>query len=304
MDRLVSITAFVRVAESDGFTAAARRMNVSTATVSENVQALENALGVRLLNRTTRRVSLTEIGREYYERCVQILHDLKEADEAAGALQLTPRGQLRVYCHEGVSPFVAPNVTGFLAQYPEASVDLRTGHVMIDLVQEGFDLAITPFPSPDSTLVGRRLATIPATLCCAPAYLERHPAPRCPADLAAHNCVRYAYAPFGDHWAFLDAGGNPVVARVSGNLVTTNRETLRAAVTAGIGLWLAPPFLIFDLLASGALVRLLPDYQAPELEIVALYPHRRHLTAKVRAFLDMLVDQFITEQRWPGTTPG
>src|ERR1700756_604962 len=137
MDRLVSITAFVRVAENGGFTAAARRLNLSTATVSENVQALENALGVRLLNRTTRRVSLTEIGREYYERCVQILHDLEEADDAAGALQLTPRGQLRVYCHQGIAWFVAPIVAAFSARYPEAAIDLRTGHVLIDLVQEG-----------------------------------------------------------------------------------------------------------------------------------------------------------------------
>jgi DNA-binding transcriptional LysR family regulator len=292
MDRLVSITAFVRVAESDGFTAAARRMNVSTATVSENVQALENALGVRLLNRTTRRVSLTEIGREYYERCVQILHDLKEADEAAGALQLTPRGQLRIYCQRGVSQFVAPIVTGFLDRYPEASVDMRTGELMIDLVQEGFDVAITPLPPSDSTLISRRLAAGRFTLCCAPAYLDKHPAPRCPADLTAHNCLRYAYLPFGDHWAFLDASGNTVVARAAGNLIANNRETLRAAAIAGIGLWLAPPYLIFDLLASGALVPLLPDYQAPEFEVVALYPHRRHMTAKVRAFIDMLVDQF------------
>ena len=195
MDRLASITAFVRVAESDGFTAAARRLNVSTATVSENVQALENALGVRLLNRTTRRVGLTEIGREYYERCVQILHDLKEADEAAGALQLTPRGQLRVHCHRGIAGLVAPIVVGFLARYPEASVDLRTGDIMIDLVQERFDLAITQFPPPDSTLVSRRLATGRFILCCAPAYLEKYPAPKHPADLAGHNCLRYAYAP-------------------------------------------------------------------------------------------------------------
>jgi DNA-binding transcriptional LysR family regulator len=272
-------------------------MNVSTATVSENVQALENALGVRLLNRTTRRVSLTEIGREYYERCVQILHDLKEADEAAGALQLTPRGQLRIYCQRGVSRFVAPIVTGFLDRYPEASIDLRTGDDMIDLVQGGFDLAITPLPPSDSTLISRRLAAGRFTLCCAPAYLDKHPAPRCPADLAAHNCLRYAYLPFGDHWPFLDAAGNTVAARVSGNLIANNGETLRAAAIAGIGLWLAPPYLIFDLLASGALVPLLPDYQAPELEVVALYPHRRHMTAKVRAFLDMLVERFVDEQR-------
>ena len=194
-----------------------------------------------------------------------------------------------------------PIVTSFLARYPEASVDLRTGHLMIDLVQEGFDLAITPFPPPDSTLVSRRLATGRFILCCAPAYLQKHPTPRCPANLAGHNCLRYAYWPFGDHWPFLDAGGNPVVARVSGNLIADNRETLLAAIIAGIGLSLVPPYMIFDQLASGALVPLLPDYQAPEYEIVALYPHRRHLTAKVRAFIDMLVDQFANEQRRPAT---
>jgi DNA-binding transcriptional LysR family regulator len=174
---------------------------------------------------------------------------------------------------------------------------LRTGHVMIDLVQEGFDLAINPFPPPDSTLVGRRLAARRLILCCAPAYLERHPAPRCPDDLAGHNCLRYAYTPFGDNWPFVDPGGNQMVARVSGNLITTSRETLRAAAIAGIGLWLAPPHMISDLFASGALVPLLPDYQAPEFEIVALYPHRRHMTAKVRSFIDMLVERFVDEQR-------
>jgi DNA-binding transcriptional LysR family regulator len=301
MDRFAGITAFVRVAESGGFTAAARRLNLPTTTVSDQLQALENALGVRLLNRTTRQVSLTEIGREYYERCVPILLELDEADRVANALQLTPRGQLRVYCHQAVSGFVAPIVTGFLDRYPEASVDLRTGHVMIDLVQEGFDLAITPLPPPDSTLISRRLAAGRFILCCAPAYLEKRPAPRCPADLAGHNCLRYAYLPFGDHWPFLDARGNPVVARVSGNLITTSAETLRAAAIAGAGLGLLALFLIFDLLASGALVPLLPDYQTPEFEIVALYPHRRHLTAKLRAFLDMLVDHFSNAQRWPGT---
>src|ERR1700758_515990 len=157
MDRLAAITAFVRVAEGGGFTAAAGRLNLSTTTVSEHVQALESALGVRLLNRTTRRVSLTEIGRDYYERCVQLLQDLEEADEAAGAQQATPRGQLRIHCQQGIARFVAPVVTDFLARYPEASVDLRTGPTMIDLVQQAFDLGVSPFPPPDATLVRRRL---------------------------------------------------------------------------------------------------------------------------------------------------
>jgi DNA-binding transcriptional LysR family regulator len=301
MDRIASITAFVRVAESGGFTAAARRLSVSTAAVSEQVQALENALGARLLNRTTRQVSLTEIGRDYYGRCLHILHGLEEADAAAGAAQATPRGQLRVYCHQGVSRFVAPIVTGFLARYPEASVDLRTGDVMIDLVQEGFDLAITALPPPDSTLVSRHLAAGRFILCCAPSYLEKHPAPRSPGDLAGHNCLRYAFAPWGDHCSFLDAGGKPVVVRLSGNLTTTSRETLLGAAIAGLGLWLAPPFVISHQLASGALVPLLPDYQAPEFEVAAVYPHRRHMTAKLRAFIDMLVDALADRQRWPGT---
>ncbi|HEY1431520.1 MAG TPA: LysR family transcriptional regulator [Stellaceae bacterium] len=298
MDRFASITAFVRVAENGGFSAAGRRLNLSKATVSDQVQALENALGVRLLNRTTRRVSLTEIGRGYYERCVQLLQDLEEADETAGAQQATPRGQLRIYCQQGVGRFVAPVVTDFLARYPEASVDLRTGPTMIDLVQEAFDLGISPFPPPDITLVRRRLGTLSLMVCGAPAYLETHPAPQTPAGLAGHNCLRYPYYPAPDEWHFLDAGGNPVVARISGSLVSSSPETTLAAALAGIGLVLTAPFLVAGLLASGALVPLLPDYRAQPLEINALYPHRRHLSCKVRVFIDMLVDRFTEQQRW------
>jgi len=148
MDRFSSITAFVRVAQHRGFSAAARSLGVSTTTISDQVQALENTLGVRLLNRTTRRVSLTEIGRDYYERCAQILQELAEADEAASALQVTPRGRLRVYCHQGLSRFIALIATRFLGDYQEVSLDLLTGDAMIDLVQEGFDLAVMPFSPP------------------------------------------------------------------------------------------------------------------------------------------------------------
>lgn len=293
MDRFASITAFVRVAESGGFSAAGRRLNLSKATVSDHVQALENALGVRLLNRTTRRVSLTEIGRSYYERCVQILHDLEEANETAGAQQATPRGQLRVHCQQGIVQFVTPVVVDFLTRYPEVSVDLRYGHAMIDMVEEGFDLAISPFLPHDATLVRRRLATFTLVLSAAPAYLERHPAPQSPADLAGHNCLRYPYAPgFAEGWHFLDPSDNPVAARVSGNLITSSPDTMRAAALAGIGLMLTAPFMVADLLASGALVPLLPSYRTQEFEINAFYPHRRHLSAKVRAFIDLLVDRF------------
>jgi DNA-binding transcriptional LysR family regulator len=300
MDRLARINAFVRVAESGGFAAAARRLNLSKATVTNQIQALENALGARLLNRTTRRVGLTEIGRTYYERCVQILHDLEEADETAGAQQATPRGQLRVHCQQGIVQFVTPVVIDFLTRYPEVSVDLRSGHAMIDMVEEGFDLAISPFLPSDATIVRRRLATFRLVLSAAPAYLERHPAPQSPTDLAGHNCLRYPYAPgFAERWHFLDASGNPLVVRVSGNLMCSSPDTARAAAVAGIGLALTAPFIVADLLASGALVPLLPGYRTPEFEINAFYPHRRHLSAKVRAFIDLLVDRFAEHQRWP-----
>ncbi len=299
MDRFASITAFVRVAESGGFSAAGRRLNLSKATVSDHVQALENALGVRLLNRTTRRVSLTEIGRSYYERCVQILHDLEEADEIADAQQATPRGQLRVHCQQGIVQFVTPVVIDFLARYPEASVDLRSGHVMIDMVEEAFDLAISPFLPPDASLVRRRLGTFGLMLCGAPAYLEKHPAPQSPADLAGHNCLRYPYVPSPDEWHFVDANGNPVVVRISGSLISSSPDTGRAAAVAGIGLVLTAPFMVADLLESGALVPVLPSYRTQEFEINAFYPHRRHLSAKVRAFIDMLVTWFVEHEHRP-----
>jgi DNA-binding transcriptional LysR family regulator len=297
MDRLASISAFVRVAETGGFSAAARSLNLSTTTVSDQVQALERTLGVRLLNRTTRRVSLTEIGRDYFERCSQILHELLEADEAAAALQVTPRGRLRVYCQQGLSRFIGLLATRFLIDYPEVSLDLRTGDTMIDLVQEGFDLAIMPAAPPDSTLVRRSLATWHYMLCCAPAYLEKHGAPQRPADLADHNCLLYTHSIFGSEYRFIDPAGNPENVRVSGDLVTTSITVMRMVAVAGLGLWFCPPYIVSDLLASSALVPLLPRYKTPEMEVVALYPHRRQVSAKVRLFLDMLVSLFAEEQQ-------
>jgi DNA-binding transcriptional LysR family regulator len=296
MDRMASLTAFVRVVESGGFSAAARRLNLSPTMVSNHVQALENELGVRLLNRTTRRVSLTDIGREYYERCAQILAELEEADRAVSALQTTPRGQLRVHCHPAIARFIAPVVAAYLRNNPEASIDLRLGDQMIDLLEEGFDLAIRTYLPPDSNLMVRRLAGWRHVPCCAPCYLETHPAPRSPADLAHHNCIRYAFYPFGDEWHFIDPAGKPVVVRVAGNLVTTSAVVLRAVALAGGGVLLAAPFIVHEELAAGSLVRLLPDYQTVEFSIAAVYPHRRFLAAKARVFIDGLVRLFAGQQ--------
>ena len=292
MDHLVNLTAFVRVVENGGFTAAARHLNLSTTMVSNHVQELEDRLGARLLNRTTRKVSLTEIGRQYYERSLHILAELDEADRAAGALNATPRGRLRVHCHPTLARFIAPVVTGYLRDNPDVSVDLRRGDQMIDLLEEEFDLAIRLNVPPDSSLMVRRLADWRHVLCCSPSYLEIHSEPASPADLSAHNCIRYAFYPFGDEWRFINPDGGPLTVRVAGNLVTSDMELRLHAVIAGLGLGLIPPFNIHEELRTGSLVPLLRNYRTPELSIAALYPHRQHLAAKVRVFIDALARAF------------
>ena len=292
MDRLDSIAAFVSVVEKGGFAAAARHLNVSRTMISNHVQELEDRLGARLLNRTTRKVSLTEIGRQYYERSLHILAELDEADRAAGALNATPRGRLRVHCHPTLARFIAPVVTAYLRDNPDVSVDLRRGDQMIDLLEEEFDLAIRLNVPPDSSLMVRRLANWRYIVCCSPSYLETHPEPVSPADLSAHNCILYTFNPFGDDWRFIKPDGRPLTVRVAGNLLTSDTELRLHAVIAGLGLGLIPPFNIHEELRVGSLVPLLRNYRTPELSIAALYPHRQHLAAKVRVFIDALAKLF------------
>jgi DNA-binding transcriptional LysR family regulator len=298
MDRLDHMRVFAKIVETGSFAGAAARLDMSPSMASQHVKRLEERLGARLLNRTTRKISLTEIGREYYERCTQILVEVDEADRIASALQLAPRGRLSIYCDTNITRFIAPVVVRFLKDFPEAAIDLRTGVRMPALVEEGFDLAIRAVVPPDSSLIVRRLAEWRHTLCCAPSYLEDHPAPTRLADLAAHNCLRYAHYPFGDEWQFTDRDGKPAAVRVSGNLVTTSAEVFRTFTLSGGGVVLAPRFIMEEELSAGTLVALLPEYRPVEFAINAVYPHRRYLAAKVRIFIDRLVERFGEHQRW------
>jgi DNA-binding transcriptional LysR family regulator len=297
MDRLTSLTTFVRVVDSGGFSAAGRRLNMSTTMVSNHIHALEERLGARLLHRTTRKVSLTEVGKAYYDRCTQILADIEQADDIAGALQSTPRGTLRIYTATHMVPFVAPAVTEFLASYPDVTIDLTMGEREVDMIDEGFDLAIRLTPPPDSSLIVRSLATWRHVLCCSPAYLEKHRPPRQLSELTNHNCVRHALYPFGENWHFLDPKGAPASVRISGNLITNSGETLRLAALQGIGISLTAGFLIGDDLETGRLIRLLPEYRPVEMSLNAVYPHRHHLSAKVRSFIDLLVHHSAEQQK-------
>jgi DNA-binding transcriptional LysR family regulator len=297
MDRLTSLTAFVQVVDNGGFSAAGRKLNMSTTMVSNHIQALEERLGVRLLNRTTRKVSVTEIGRAYYDRATQILTDLEQADDIASAQQSTPRGTLRVYTQTHMVPFIAPVVAEFLSIYPEVKVDFSLGEAHVDLIEEGFDLALRMTALPDSSLIVRKLATWRHVLCCSHGYLESHDRPAQLADLASHTCIRHVMYPFGDEWRFVDRQGKPASVKVSGRLVTNSGEIVRIAALQGIGICLAAGFLIHDDLEAGRLVRLLPEYRPVEMSMNAVYPHRHHLSAKVRTFIDMLVDHSSEQQK-------
>jgi DNA-binding transcriptional LysR family regulator len=297
MDRLTSLAAFVQVANSGGFSAAARHLNMSTTTVSNHVQALEDRLGARLLNRTTRKVSLTEIGKAYFDRCAQILADVEHADDIASASQSTPRGTLRIYTATHMVPFISPAVAEFLASYSEVKIDLIMGERAVDMIDEGYDVTIQLVPPPDSSLIARSLATWRHVLCCSPSYLEKHGPPLQLSDLADRNCVKHVLYPFQDGWHFIDRKGAPAVARISGNLVTNSGETLRLAALEGVGISMAAGFLVADDLEAGRLVRLLPDYRPVELAASAVYPHRHHLSAKVRRFIDLLVESSARQQK-------
>ena len=299
MDRLTSLTVFGRVVESGGFSAAARHLNMSVTMVSNHIQSLEDRLGVRLLNRTTRKVSLTDIGRAYYERSRQILIDLDDADLIATAQQAAPQGVLKLFTSMIMVRYLAPMVEEFLATYPAVSVDLTVAERMVDLVEDGIDLAIrTVQPTGSTTLVVRRLASWRHILCCTPAYLNTHAAPEHPADLAAHNCLRYAHYPFGNEWRFEGPDGESVSAPVSGRLITNSAEMMRLLTLAGQGLVLAPTFVTADDIAAGRLVALMPKYRPPEFSINAIYPDRHHLPAKTRAFIDLLAARFAAHRKW------
>lgn len=298
MDRLTSLSVFGKVVECGGFTAAARRLNMSVTMVATHVQSLEERLGVRLLNRTTRKVSLTETGKFYYDRSAQILADLDEADRAAGALTTTPRGVLKFNSTAAVVRFLLPVMDEFLQLYPSVSLDLSITERMVDMIEDGYDLSIRTTPAPDSSLVARKLTPWRHILVCSPSYLDTHQRLSALADLAGHDCTRYTYYPYGDDWTFEVDGGERSQVKVSGSVVTNSAETLRYMAINGRAISLAPSFLVSEDLAEGRLVRLLPEYRGVEFAINAVYPNRSHLPTKVRLFIDLLAERFVKHRVW------
>ena len=299
MDRLSAIQVFAQVVESGSFAKAAERLGLSTSAVSRHVAELEAHLQTRLLNRTTRRVSLTESGRAFYERAVQLLADLEEAEQEASSAAIVPRGTIRLTTavNFGVR-HVAPAIAEFLARHPEVSFDVSLSDRVVDLVDEGFDLAIRIGPPGTQNLVARKLGETRLVPCASPDYLAKHGAPRTPEELARHNCFTYEYVSASDLWQFRDRAGGEHAVRVAGTLHSNNGELLAEAAASGAGIAFEPAFIVGELVRAGRLVPLLQDFVAPPIPIYALYPSRKHLSAKVRRFVDFLVERFAQAQDW------
>lgn len=298
MDRFTGMAVFAKVVEAASFAAAARHFDMSPAMVSKHIQTLEARLGARLLNRTTRRVSPTEVGQGYYERCLRILSDLEEAELAAGDLQSAPRGLLRVTAPVSFGTHVlAPLIADYLKTYPEVSIDLSLDDPYVDLIEKRFDLAIRIGTLADSSLIARKLGTLGMVACASPAYLESKGKPQTPHDLIGHNCLVYNFASAHSAWHFFDKDGNEDVIGVSGRFLASNPDALRALALKGAGIVLVPDRLVEKDLATGRLVHLLPDHRTQETAVQAVYPHSQCLSAKTRTFIDFLAAHFTAAPR-------
>jgi DNA-binding transcriptional LysR family regulator len=293
MDRLQAISVFAQVVEQGHLSRAAERLGLSTSAVSRHLADLEAHLGVRLLNRTTRRLSLTEAGQAFYERSVQLLADLEEAEAAVSSGAVTPRGTLKITCSMtfGIR-LLAPAIAAFAARHPAVRFEIELSDRQVDIVDEGIDLAVRIGDIGPQTLIGRRIGSMQLVCCAAPAYLAAHGTPRLPAELARHACLTYAYSATGNAWRFLDAQGHEHMVRVQGGVHANNGQMLAVLATSGMGIVLEPDFIVAPELASGALVALLPGHAPAASGIYVVYPSRRHLSAKVRAFADFLVERF------------
>lgn len=292
MDTLDGMRTFVTVVQEGSFSAAARRLDRSPQLVSKHVAQLEKYLGTRLLNRSTRRLSLTEAGTAYAGRARVILDEIDDMEGAVTGMTARAQGTLRVNAPMsfGISELSAV-IADYQREQPDVDVDLTLNDRVIDVVAEGFDVAVRIGQLRESALIARKLAPVDLVLCAAPAYLERHGEPASPDDLAGHNCLAYAYAAERREWAF-ERDGRQVRVPVRGNFRANNGDALCRAAVAGAGVILQPAFIVDHDLRRDALRPLLDAWHTPALGVYAVFAHRQFLSAKVRTFVDFLAARY------------
>ncbi|MEO6928879.1 MAG: LysR family transcriptional regulator [Casimicrobiaceae bacterium] len=293
MDRFLAMSVFAQVVEKGHLTHAAETLGISASAVSRHVAELEAHLHVRLLNRTTRRMSLTEAGQVFYARCVQLLADLEEAEVVVSAGSVVPSGTLKLTCSItwGIR-VLAPAIAAFVERFPQIRFEIELSDRAVDIVDEGIDLAIRIGDIGAQSLIGRRIGTMRLVCCAAPAYVAAHGSPAHPQELSRHRCLTYAYSASGNTWRFRDAADVEHAVRVSGAVHANNGQMLATLAAAGMGIVMEPDFIVAPELASGALLPLLADYAPASAGIYVDYASRRQLSAKVRAFVDYMAARF------------
>ena len=293
MDKFQEMQAFVAVVDQGSFVRAAEALGTSKAAISRQVADLEHRLGIRLLNRTTRRLSMTDEGQLFHLRCTDLLNGLEEAESELSLRRGTPSGRLRISAPVtfGIS-YLAPLWGKFLQQHPKISMEVTLSDHTVDLVEDGFDLAVRISRAPHPTHIARRLASTTMVLCASPAYLERHGTPEHPQDIADHNVISYTYWSSKDEWEFTLPTGKIETVMTRPRLHANSGDTCVAAALQAQGIVLQPDFLVHQPLRDGLLVQLLPHYQTAELGIYAVYTSREHLPLKLRSLIDFLVDSF------------
>jgi DNA-binding transcriptional LysR family regulator len=299
MQNLTDIAIFVKVVELASFTAAAEALDMSQPVVSKAVTRLEEKLGARLLNRTTRRLSLTEAGSELYSRSVRALAEIENAELEVARFQTEPRGMLRVSAPMSFSILhLGPALQGFQTRYPGVTLELSLDDRQVDLVEEGFDVAVRIGRLQDSNLIARKIAPCRQVLCASPAYLAQRGEPERPEDLLAHSCVLYSLLSSPREWRLVGPDGELHTVPINGTVQSNNGLVNRAVALAGGGIVLLPTFYLGEQLRSGALKPVLCKFKPQELAVYAVYPERRNLMPKVRAFVDFLATTFGPEPPW------
>ncbi len=292
MQDLNLMAVYAHVVESGSFSAAARRLGMSRSAVSKAVAKLEKALGARLLNRSTRHLSVTEVGAAFAEHCSRILDEATRAEQAVSSLHAQPRGVLKVAASVAFGTLhVAPALADFLGRYPEIDIDMTITDRPVDLAEEGYDVTVRVARELPPNFVARRLAPVRRKLCGTPEYFEKHGVPRIPQDLSHHNCLDYTHSGEQGLWRFTGPQGD-IAVPVAGRLRINDDEALSQAVLGGLGLALLPTFIIGKDLQEGRLRAALSEYIPVERHVYAIYLPTRHLPAKVRAFIDFLLERF------------
>ncbi len=292
MDKFQEMRVFAAVVDAGSFVGASDALDMSKPAVSRYVADLETRLGVRLLHRTTRKLSLTEEGEVFHARCVELLGNIEEAESEITSRSGEATGQLKVSVPVSFGLLhLAPLWAEFMARHPKVVLDLTLSDRMVDLVEEGFDVAVRIARLPSSSLVSRKLSSTRMILCASPAYLKTHGTPRRPSELAGHAILAYSLLSMGDSWEFEGPQG-PVAVKVEPRMRSNSGDTCRTVALRHQGLVIQPSFLVADDVKSGALVELMPDYRSIEMGIYAMYPTRKHVLPKVRLLIDYLVDAF------------